>query len=121
MGYYRSLYVGPALKLSKPNEPEIAHYTYFDQVSEKFDREDTFAILQRHVGGCKRGETWVCANAKGIGSAKEISTDPVFCLSNIDIEGEKTALVEKYAKEIAILEQYYGQVEVDWVIVVDGA
>lgn len=117
MGYYRSLYVGPALKLSKPNEPKIAHY--FDQVSEKFDREDTFEILQRHVGGCKKGETWVYAN--GIGSEKEISADPVFCLNNIDIEGEKTALVEKYAKEIAILEQHYGKVEVDWVIVVDGA
>lgn len=117
MGYYRSLYVGPALKLKKPNQPEIAHYTYFDQVSEKFDREDTFGILQRHVGGCRKNETWVYPS----GSKREINTDPVYCLSEIDIEGEKNALVEKYAKEIAILEQHYGEVEVDWVIVVDGS
>lgn len=119
MGYYRTLYVGPALKLSKPNEPKIAHYTYFDQVALKFDREDTFQILQRHVGGCRKNETWVFAN--GMGIDKAIDADPVYCLSEIDIEGEKKLLVEKYAKEIAILEQHYGQVEVDWVIVVDGA
>jgi len=121
MGYYRNLYVGPILRLTNPiHSTKIHFYTYFDQVVEQnLEREDDFQILQRHVGGCRKNETWI--RPAHFDTIEQLSDEEAYALSESDPEQEKLWLSQKFQKEIDILKQHYTNVVVDWAIVVDGS
>jgi hypothetical protein len=117
MGYSRRLYIGPVIRLKQP-ENKIAFYHYFDTVSKNFDREDFFQVLQRHCGGCRKGEVWI-----GVSDNRTecVTDDPAYLISEMDIEKTKNAFAHAFAKEIKILEAHYDSVVIDWAVVIDGS
>jgi hypothetical protein len=137
MGYYRSLYVGPAIIVSgrkqlgridgKPGKPnskqgqEIPHFQYFD-IAVGDDGGDRLEMLLRHVGGADDGD-WIApriTNKFGRELSQEVETDPHIRLAQVNPETEKAWMAATYAVEIARLKLYYEEVSVDFVVAVDG-
>lgn len=138
MGYYRSLYVGPVVRVDKckveflsknKNPVQKEYYEQFDHVAQSFAREDAFEFLQRHVGGdgllAPRHLSAEFKKQFGRKLSVEIDThcsnDQSYLIKPEQIEAEKQWLIDNHAKELEILRENYEVVEISWAVVIDGS
>lgn len=144
MGYYRSLYAGPVIRVKKPTAAftervtnwinstpmrprkgeRIELFRYIDFLDEEFTREDSLEFLQRHVGGQGLLAPSHLADQfeKKFGRelSVEVKDDPEYVIESAQIEEEKSWLAANHVKELEILRAAFDTVEITWAVVMDG-